>query len=113
MMKPPWFGLLGFFPSLWITKFTLYSSMTTQLLDISEQTGKLLLTKEVTYQFPARSLAFVKLFNELGILFGAQNAKTSFKLKCVCFFFNVHKIFIIPTIKRWNLIPLPLNVGKT
>ena len=60
--------------------------MTTQLLDISEQTGKLLLTKEVTYQFPARSLAFVKLFNELGILFGAQNAKTSFKLKCVFFF---------------------------
>lgn len=70
--------------------------MTAQLLDISEQTGKLLLTKEVTYQFPAIgiwfcgavwfwSLSFVKLFNELGILFGAQNAKTCFKLKCVFF----------------------------
>lgn len=97
--------------------------MTAQLLDISEQTGKLLLTKEVTYQFPAIgiwfceavwfwSLSFVKLFNELGILFGAQNAKTCFKLKCV-FLKHVHKIVIIPTIKRFNLIPLPLNVGKT
>lgn len=86
--------------------------MTAQLLDISEQTGKLLLTKEVTYQLPTRSLGFVKLFNELGILFGAQNAKTCFKLKCV-FLKHAHKIFIIPTIKRLNLIPLPLNVGKT
>lgn len=99
MMKPLWFGLLGFFSPLWITKFTLYSSMTTQLLDISEQTGKLLLTKEVTYQFPARSLAFVKLFNELGILFGAQNAKTSFKLKCVVFFLMFTKSLSYPLSK--------------
>lgn len=85
--------------------------MTAQLLDISEQTGKLLLTKEVTYQLPARSLGFVKLFNELGILFGAQNAKTCFKLKCV-FLKHAHKIFIIPYHQKVEPNSPPFECGQ-
>lgn len=79
MMKLLWF----FFSSL-DSKLTLFSSTTTQLLDLSEQTH-LLSTKELETSIPS-SLAFVKLFNKLAILFGVQNNKTCFKLKkCVRF----------------------------
>ena len=57
MMKLQWFGLLGFFSSPSLDyKVTLFSSVTTQLLDISEQTDKLLLTEELRHQSPGHLL---------------------------------------------------------